>query len=54
MSGKHLAACAALVVVTGIAVVAGLDALAVLGAAGCVLMMGAMVWMMVRAGARRG
>ncbi len=52
MSWKHYAACAAVVTVAVIAIVAGVEALGILAAAGCALMMGAMVWMMVRAGAR--
>jgi hypothetical protein len=52
MSWKHMAICAAVVAVAVIALAADLDALGVLAAAGCTLMMGAMVWMMVRAGVR--
>jgi len=52
MSWKHMALCAAVVAVAVIAIVADLDALAVLAAGGCALMMGGMVWMIVRAGAR--
>jgi hypothetical protein len=52
MSWKHMAICGAVVVVALIAIVADIDALGAVAAAGCALMMGAMVWMMVRAGAR--
>lgn len=45
---KHIAICVGLMVVGAAAVVAGLGALQVLAAAGCTLMMGAMLWMMVR------
>ena len=54
MHWKHMAICAAVVAVAVIAIAADLDALGVVAAAGCVVMMGGMVWMMVRAGARRG
>lgn len=47
--GKHIAICVGLVAVGGVAAVAGLGALRVLAGAGCMLMMGLMVWMMVRA-----
>ena len=40
----HMAICAGLVVVGVVLVSAGLDALALLPAVGCVLMMGMMVW----------
>jgi hypothetical protein len=51
MNRKHLAVCGALVGIGVIAVVSGAELLGVLAVAGCALMMGAMVWMMVKAGA---
>jgi hypothetical protein len=50
MTWKHLAVCAGVVAVAVIAIASGVEALGVLAAAGCALMMGAMVWMMVKAG----
>jgi hypothetical protein len=52
MSWKHLAGCAALIGVGVAVAVAGLELLGVLIAFACPLMMAAMVWMMVRGGAR--
>ena len=49
--GKHIAICVGLMAVGGAAAIAGVGALRVLAGAGCMLMMGMMVWMMVR-GAR--
>ena len=46
--GRHIAICVGLMIVGAAAVVAGLGAVQVLAAAGCMLMMGAMLWMMVR------
>jgi hypothetical protein len=43
--GKHLAICVGLMAVCAAAAVAGFGALRLLASAGCVLMMGAMVWM---------
>ncbi len=45
--GKHFAVCAGLLAVGGVAALAGFGALEV-AAAGCMLMMGMMGWMMVR------
>ena len=44
--GKHLVICIGLVAVGVGAAAAGLGALKVLAGAGCMLMMGMMVWMM--------
>jgi hypothetical protein len=52
MSWKHLAGCVALTGIGAIVVVAGLEALGVFIALACPLVMAAMVWMMVRGGAR--
>jgi hypothetical protein len=52
MTWKHLAACAALVAAGITVAVAGVDSLGVLVAVACPLMMGAMVWGMVRGRAR--
>ena len=50
----HMALCAALVLL-GIALVsAGAGAFAFIPALGCALMMGMMIWMMVRPGGRGG
>ena len=49
--GKHIAICVGLIAVGAAAAIAGLGTLTVLAGAGCMLMMGMMVWMMVR-GAR--
>ncbi len=46
--GKHIAICVGLMAVGAGAAVAGLGALEMLAGAGCMLMMGMMVWMMVR------
>jgi hypothetical protein len=46
--GKHIAICVGLIAVAAGAAVAGFGALKVLAGAGCMLMMGMMVWMMVR------
>lgn len=48
---KHIAICVGLMAVGAVAVIAGLGTLKLLAMAGCMLMMGAMVWMMLR-GAR--
>ena len=48
--GKHLAICAGLIALGVGAAAAGLGALKLVAAAGCMLMMGAMVWMMLRGG----
>lgn len=48
--GKHLAMCGGLMAIGAVAALAGLGALKLLASAGCMLMMGMMVWMMVRAG----
>ena len=45
---KHLAICIGLMVGGAAAAIAGLGALQVLAGAGCMLMMGVMLWMMVR------
>lgn len=46
--GKHIAICVGLMAAGAIAAAAGLGALKVVAGAGCMLMMGMMVWMMVR------
>ena len=46
--GKHIAICVGLMAVGVAAAFAGLGAVKVLAAAGCMAMMGMMVWMMVR------
>ena len=52
MSWKHLLICAVLLAAGITVAAAGLESLGVLVALACPLMMGAMVWMMVRHGAR--
>ena len=49
--GKHMAVCVGVMVIGGVAALAGLGALRLLAGLGCAAMMGMMVWMMVR-GAR--
>lgn len=46
--GKHIAICVGLIAVGIAAAVAGLGALKVLAGAGCMLMMGMMVWMVIQ------
>lgn len=46
--GKHIAICLGLMAVGVTAAVAGFSALKVVAGAGCMLMMGMMVWMMAR------
>ena len=46
--GKHIAVCVGLMAVGAAAAFAGLGAFRVLAGAACMLMMGMMVWMMVR------
>jgi hypothetical protein len=46
----HIKLCALLVVTTFVLVAAGVPTLAVVPALGCALMMGAMVWMLLRPG----
>jgi hypothetical protein len=46
----HIKLCALLVVTTFVLVAAGAESVAFVPALGCALMMGAMVWMMVRPG----
>ena len=50
----HMLACAALVVVAIVLVAAGAGAFAFIAPLGCVLMMGMMIWMMVRPGGLGG
>ena len=50
----HMLACAALVVVAIVLVAAGAGAFAFIAPLGCVLMMGMMIWMMVRPGGHGG
>ncbi|MGH2837033.1 MAG: hypothetical protein ACRDJY_01645 [Thermoleophilaceae bacterium] len=47
---KHIAICAGLMAVGAEAAFAGVAALKVLAGAGCMMMMGMMVWMLVRPG----
>ncbi len=47
--GKHIAICVGLMAVGGVAAIAGLGALRALAGAGCILMMGMMIWMMAQA-----
>lgn len=47
---RHLSICLGLVAVGVMLVAAGADAFAFIPALGCALMMGMMVWMMVRPG----
>ena len=49
MKPWHLLVCAGLVIVGIVLVTAGADAFAFIPALGCALMMGMMIWMMVRA-----
>lgn len=46
--GKHIAICVGLMAGSAGAALAGLGALKLLAAAGCMLMMGVMVWMAMR------
>ena len=50
----HIAICAGLVAVAIVLVAAGAGAFAFVAPLGCVLMMGMMIWMMVRAGGHGG
>jgi hypothetical protein len=50
---KHLMICAVLIAAAIVLVVAGADAFAFIPALACGLMMGMMIWMMVRAGGHR-
>jgi hypothetical protein len=54
MKSWHMLACMGLVIAGVALVAAGADALVFLPAVGCALMMGAMVWMMVRPGRHGG
>ena len=45
---KHIAICIGLMLVGAVAAAVGLGAVRILAAAGCMLMMGMMVWMVVR------
>lgn len=54
MKSWHVGACVALVAVAVVLVATGADAVAVIPVAGCALMMGAMVWMMLRGGGGGG
>ena len=50
----HMAICAGLVAVGIVLVAAGAEAFAFVPALGCMLMMGLMIWMMVRPGGHGG
>ena len=50
----HMAICAGLVAVAIVLVAAGAGAFALIAPLGCVLMMGMMIWMMVRPGRHGG
>jgi hypothetical protein len=50
MKHWHMALCGLFIVAGVVLVAVGADALAFLPAAGCALMMGAMMWMMIRPG----
>jgi hypothetical protein len=54
MKSWHMLACAVLVVVAIVRVAAGAGAFAFIAPLGCVLMMGMMIWMMVRPGGHGG
>jgi hypothetical protein len=54
MKTWHMLACAGLVVVAVALVAAGVGAFALIAPVGCVLMMGMMIWMMVRPGGHHG
>jgi hypothetical protein len=54
MKSWHMMACAVLVVVAIVLVAAGAGAFAFIAPLGCVLMMGMMIWMMVRPGGHGG
>jgi hypothetical protein len=48
MKGWHVLACAGLIAAAALVVAAGGGTLAIIPFVGCALMMGAMVWMMMR------
>jgi hypothetical protein len=54
MKAWHILACAALVGVAIVLITAGAGAFAFVPALGCMVMMGLMVWMMVRPGGHGG
>ena len=54
MHWRHPAICAALVVVAIVLLAAGAGAFALIAPLGCILMMGLMIWMMVRPGGHGG
>jgi hypothetical protein len=54
MKTWHMLACAGLLAVAILLVAAGAGAFAVIAPLGCVLMMGMMIWMMVRPGGHGG
>ena len=54
MKPWHMAICAGLLVVTGVLLAAGVGVFAFIAPLGCVLMMGMMIWMMVRPGGHGG
>ncbi len=54
IQGRHLAICAALVAVAVVLLAIGAGPLALIAPLACAAMMGAMIWMMVRAGGRHG
>ena len=54
MKHWHMLACAGLVVVAVVLATAGAEAFAFIPALGCMLMMGMMIWMMVRPGRHGG
>jgi hypothetical protein len=54
MKPWHMLACAGLLAVAIVLVAAGAGAFAFIAPLGCMLMMGMMVWMMLRPGRHRG
>jgi hypothetical protein len=54
MKSWHMLVCLALVLAGVVLVAAGASAVAFIPAVGCALMMGAMVWMMMRGGGHGG
>ena len=54
MKSWHMLVCLALVLAGVVLVAAGANAVAFIPAVGCALMMGAMVWMMLRGGGHGG
>jgi hypothetical protein len=54
MKSWHMAVCGLLIAAGIVLVATGASAVALIPAAGCALMMGVMIWMMVGAGRRGG